>query len=449
MHRIVRAAPLVLALAALRPALAQVPAGFEAYRLDNGLTVLLWPDPRSPVVTVDVWYDVGSRNERPGRSGFAHLFEHMMFQGSENVGKTEHLTLIERAGGSVNGSTTEDRTNYFETLPPHRLNLGLWLEADRMRSLAITQENFENQRQVVKEERRLRIDNSPYGPSYLAALYELPYNPQTCYAYAHSVIGSMADLDAAKLEDVRAFFDAYYAPNNATVTVVGNFDPEVAKRLVQEYFGGIPRRDPPPQVECRDPFRLPRRDTIVDRIAPAPAVFLSHGMPAVDHQDIPALELLASILAEGESSRLYQRLVRQEKAAVNVTANADVRRGPGIFIVFAIATPGTAPDRLERLLLEEIDRVARDGVRPEELEKARNQVRANRAFAAQTALGKAEMLQWAKHFLGDPRAAFTLLDRYRAVTAADIQRVARTYLTAQNRGTLITMPASANRGGTR
>ena len=185
--------------------------------------MILSRDTAVPVVAVDVWYNVGSRNERPGRSGFAHLFEHMMFQGSENVGKAEHLQLIERAGGSMNGSTTEDRTNYFETLPANRLNLGLWLEADRMRSLAITPENLENQREVVKEERRLSYDNSPYGTSFLAASYEAPYSP-SCFAYNHTVIGSMDDLNAAELGDVQDFFRTYYAPNNATLTVVGDFD---------------------------------------------------------------------------------------------------------------------------------------------------------------------------------------------------------------------------------
>jgi zinc protease len=441
---------LALALAAgAAPLPGQQAAGpgnlpFETYRLDNGLRVILSPDRSVPVVAVDVWYDVGSRNERPGRTGFAHLFEHMMFQGSANVGKGEHFTLIERAGGSMNGTTSEDRTNYFETLPANRLNLGLWLEADRMRSLAVTKENFENQRQVVKEERRLRVDNQPYTSSFLHALYTAPYNARSCFAYGHEVIGSMADLDAAETRDVQEFFNTYYTPNNATLTVVGDFDPAEARSLIQKYFGEMRPGPSPPPVECATPFsHLPARDTVRDSRANLPAILQSHGIPQAGHPDAYALSLLASILGSGESSRLHQRLVKQEKAALQVSSSANVRRGPGVFVIFSIANQGVGVDRLETLAGEEIEKVRRNGVTPAELEKARNQYRARTVRGRQTALGKAEALQYFAHFHGDPAAIRTDLERYMAVTPADIQRVARQYLVPQNRAVVVTQPTPA------
>src|SRR5437762_218796 len=250
-------AGLLLLRAALAPPLlgqsGQIP--YEAFTLPNGLRVLYSEDHSTPIVSVDVWYHTGSRNERPGRSGFAHLFEHMMFEGSAHVKKGEHFQLISRAGGSNNGSTAEDRTNYYETLPSNRLNLALWLEADRMRSLAITEENFHNQRETVKEERRLRVDNQPYSAAFVDGM-TWPYDSTACFAYAHTVIGSMADLDAARLADVQAFFDTYYAPNNATLVVVGDFKPLELRRLVNQYFAGIPSHAGPPRAGRA---RRPRR----------------------------------------------------------------------------------------------------------------------------------------------------------------------------------------------
>ena len=422
----------------------QIP--IETYRLDNGLRVILSQDRSTPVVAVDVWSDVGSRNERKGRTGFAHLFEHMMFQGSQNIGKTEHMTFVERAGGSMNGTTSEDRTNYFQTLPANRLNLGLWLEADRMRSLAITEENLKNQQEVVKEERRLRIDNSPYGSSFLAASYEVPYNNETCFAYGHTVIGSMEDLNAADLSDVRDFFSTYYAPNNATLTVVGDFEIAQAKQLIQQYFGDIPSGKPAPAVQCEQPFsHLPVRRVIPDKNANLPALFMSYGIPDAASPDVSALSLLADILGSGESSRLHQRLVKQEKAALQVQTSANIRRGPGLFSGIAIPNQGIAVDRLEALITEEVEKIRRNGVTVDELEKAKNRYRARTVFGRQTALGKAEALQYFAHFYGDPAAYQTVFDRYMAVTRDDIRRVANQYLTAQNRAVVITQPAA---GGT-
>jgi zinc protease len=418
---------------------------YEMYRLENGLRVILAPDPASTAVAVNLWYNVGSRVERPGRSGFGHLFEHLMFQGSENVERGEHMRRVERAGGSLNASITEDRTNYFQTMPPNRYNLALWLEADRMRSLQITEENMRREIEVVKEERRRGVDNSPYGTSFLQAMYYAPYDSTNCFAYAHSVIGSLDDLDAAQLEDVQAFFEAYYMPNNATLTVVGDFDQAEARSLIAEYFGPIPAGTPPPPVACRDAFRgLPVRHSVEDVNAMLPAFIASYGAVRADHEDSHALTLLASILGQGESSRLNERLVREEQAALQAQAMTTLRRdGPGLLLVLAIANQGVDAERLERLLGEEIARIRDEGVTADELEKAKNRSRAGTVRGRQTVMGRAEALQWHNHFLGDPGAMRTQMERLMAVTGEDIRRVAGRYLNDQNRAVIVTQPGSA------
>src|SRR5438105_4409586 len=307
---------------------------FEQFTLPNGLHVIYSEDHSDPIVTVDMWYEVGSRNERPGRSGFAHLFEHMMFEGSAHVKKSEHNQLIERAGGDFNGSTTEDRTNYYETIPSNRLNLALWLEADRMRSLAITEQNFENQRQAVKEERRLRLDNQPYLTAYNDGL-TFPFDSTSCFPYAHTVIGSMADLDAAKLADVQAFFETYYAPNNATLVVVGDFSPAQLRSLVNQYFASVPSHATPEPPRCDTPPTTSRRREVHDAHANLDAVIRYYRVPEHRNADTPALEVLNTILGQGESSRLNVAVVRSAKAAVTTgTSLINSRNGPGIWLAY-------------------------------------------------------------------------------------------------------------------
>src|SRR5213596_2054870 len=310
---------------------------FEQLTLPNGLRVIFSPDHSTPIVTVDVWYEVGSRNERLGRSGFAHLFEHMMFEGSAHVKKSEHGQLVERAGGNYNGSTAEDRTNYWETVPSNRLNLALWLEADRMRSLAITEDNFENQRQAVKEERRLRVDNQPYAGAFSDGL-TWPFDSTSCFPYAHTVIGSMADLDAAKVPDVQAFFDTYYAPNNAMLVVVGDFNAGVLRRLVNQYFAGVPSHAAPEGPRCESNIAAakgPVRREVRDPQANLDLVMRLYRIPEHRSPDTPALEVLNLILGQGESSRLNVSVVRRDKAALGTgtfVSPGGSRNGPGVWV---------------------------------------------------------------------------------------------------------------------
>lgn len=421
---------------------------FEEYRLDNGLRVILSENHSAAVVAINLWYNVGSRNERPRRSGFAHLFEHMMFQGSAHVAKGEHLQLIERAGGSMNGTTNEDRTAYFETLPANRLNLGLWLEADRMRSLAITDENFENQRETVKEERRLRVDNQPYGKAFTEGL-TMPYDSATCFAYAHTVIGSMDDLNAAVTQDVQEFFDLYYAPNNATLTVVGDFVPAEAKRLIQDYFGDIPRGADPPPVECTVEYgSLGSSKVFEDEHANLPAVGIAYLIPAHHEEDARALQMLGTILGDGESSRLHRALVRESKSALQAFAGADGRRGPSIFTALAIANQGVEADTLVTQLRGEVAKIAEEGVTDKEMEKVKNNFRAGQIFSRQTSMGLSNSLQHYAHYHESVGEINTDLAKYMAVTADDIIRVARKYLVPENSFTLIVVPkkTAANDG---
>lgn len=425
------------------PLTAQERLQYDDSRLDNGLRVILVEDHSVPVVTIDLWYNVGSANERPHRSGFAHLFEHMMFQGSAHAARGMHRDLIAQAGGSMNGTTNEDRTAYFETLPANRLNLGLWLEADRMRSLAITSENFENQRKAVQEERRLRIDNQPYANAQVEGL-TMMFDSTACFPYAHSVIGSMDDLNAAQVQDVQAFFDLYYAPENATLVVVGDFDPDATQDLIRDYFGDIPVGAAPPPVQCEVPLGTQAiRKTWEDPLANLPMVIIAHRVPAHEVADTRALQILANILGQGESSRLNLALVREKKTALVAASQIDSRRYAGQFLTLGITNQGTSAEELADQLQAEIARIVESGVSRDELEKAKNSYRHGDIFGRQTTMQVAQSIQHYAHFHESLDDIYTDLDGYMRVTADDIRRVARKYLTPENSMTLLVVPGGA------
>ena len=423
---------------------------FEQFTLPNGLRVIYSEDRSTPIVTVNLWYEVGSRNERAGRSGFAHLFEHMMFQGSAHVKKAEHNQLLERAGAEFNGSTAEDRTNYYETVPSNRLNLALWLEADRMRSLAITEENFENQRQAVKEERRLRVDNQPYQGAFTDGL-TWPFDSTSCFPYSHTVIGSMADLDAAKLPDVQAFFDTYYAPNNATLVVVGDFNPAELRTLVNQYFAGIPSHAAPEAPRCEATAgKGSQRHDVRDPKANLDAVLRIYRVPEHRNPDTGALELLDIILGQGESSRLNVSVVRRDKAAVATGSLLNPfgsRNGPGVWVAFGIVNQGVSADRMDSLIAAQLDTIRTNGVTADELAKAKNLLRSGFIANRETTMGKAEELHHYLTFHDSIDEINTDLERVLAVTSEDLKRVAAKYLDANNLTVVIVRAGPATTSG--
>ena len=332
----------------------------ERHTLSNGLRVVLSVDRSVPTVAVAIYYDVGSRNEEVGRSGFAHLFEHMMFQGSANVGKGGHFVYIQNRGGRANGTTWFDRTNYYETLPSNELALGLWLESDRLRSLNVTAENFENQREVVKEERRRSYEDRPYALSYLR-INELAFGDY--WPYAHSTIGVMRDLDNAPLSAVQEFFDAYYKPNNAVLSIAGDFEPSEAMALVEQYFGNIPQ-GPVPAFEppAITPQTAERREVMTDPLAQRPAFHIAYHIPPNRQTDHYALEMLTVILGDGDSSRLYQDLVKEREICLDISVGTDDRRGPDLFSFFGLMSDGHEPKEAQNQIYETLEAVAREGV---------------------------------------------------------------------------------------
>ncbi len=432
-------AALLLAL----PAIAQEgapPIEVETFTLENGITFVVHEDHSTPIVAVNIWYDVGSANEKPGRSGFAHLFEHMLFQETENQAKGDFHKYIEEAGGTLNGTTNQDRTAYFETLPSNRLNLALWLEADRLANLVVTAENFEREREVVKEERRMRIDNQPYQNGVLTLDTLIADWPP----YNHTVIGSMDDLDAATAEDVMEFFHQYYVPNNATVIVAGDVTVKQVRALADEYFGDIPRgAEPEALPEFTRPPRSDgeRRVTVEDGLANTPAFLSGFNIPPHADDDTYVLELLSSVFVEGESSRLHQRLVKDEEAALVVFAFLDSRVGPGGFWFGAIPNQGVDVERMETLIDEELEKLRTEGVSERELQKAKNQRRAGMIMNRQTVFSKAQELQHYRLYHGDMGAINSDLGRYMSVTREDIIRVAQKYLVPVNRSVVIIVPA--------
>jgi zinc protease len=415
----------------------------EQFTLSNGLRVVLSPDRSVPVVSVAVYYDVGSRNEKTGRTGFAHLFEHMMFQGSENVPKAAHFQYIFNAGGTMNGTTSTERTNYFETLPANQLPLALWLESDRMRSLKVTQENLDNQRQAVQEEKRLRYDNQPYINAFLFVNELIFKNP----ANAHSTIGSMEDLDAATIDDIREFFRIYYAPNNAVLTVVGDLDLAETRDLVEKYFAGIPRQPEPPPVDVSESDEVARKQEIYhDKLAPAPAFILGWKIPPRRTPDHYALALAGDLLFSGESSRLYQKLVKGDESVVSIQGEVDDRRGPSALYIFALPKPGQDISTIREQIFKEVRRLSTHGPTEVEMEKLRNTLSNDAVRGRQSTLYRAQRIAEFSLYDGQPHLFDHELDYYLNVTADEITAATQKYLDVENRVVLDVVPGAVAEG---
>ena len=413
---------------------------FKEFRLKNGLRVILAEDHSAPSYSINVTYNVGSRDERPGRTGFAHLFEHMLFQGSDNVGKGEHFILVQNYGGSANGTTNADRTNYFETLPANQLELGIFLEADRMRALNITQANLDNQRQTVQEERRQRMDNAPYGKTYELVI-ETAYDN---FPYRHSVIGSMEDLNAATVQDAVDFFRIYYAPNNAVLTLVGDFQTDAALSLIEKYFANIPSQPAPPVPDVAEPEqKTERRKIIEDSFAQAPRLDIVYKIPPGNTPDWYALSVLGHVLSGGVSSRLYQKLIKDKEVALSASAAPDERRGPSLFWFSVMARPGTDLAALEKMIYEEIERLQREDVADGELTKVQMQLRRQHAQQRYSTRARANALGHHAVYYNDPHLINSAQQKYNLVSKADLKRVAQTYLKESQRTVVMTMPKPA------
>jgi predicted Zn-dependent peptidase len=441
MRRVLRlAVPFVLAASAAAGTLSATATSgvtFTDTRLRNGLRVIVSEDHSAPVFSLAVTYGAGSRDERKGRTGFAHLFEHMMFKGSEQVGPGEHFTLIFNNGGSMNGTTSKDRTLYYETLPANQLALALFLEADRMWSLEITKENLENQRNAVQEERRLGVDNQPYGRTF-EVVDELAYEN---FANEHSVIGSMADLNAASVEDVAAFFKTYYAPNNAVVTVVGDVRSGDVIAKARKYFERIPSQPKPAPADLKEPDQTAeRRLTIEDALAQLPRIDIAWRGAAANTPDDDALTVLATVLAGGRSSRFYESLVRQKQLTSGVAAFHESSRGPGLFKASAVALSGKSIADVEAGIYAEIERLKAGPIAAWEIEKAINNEKRTFASGLGSSLQRAVLLGEFALFWDDPGLINTYVERISKVAVADLQRVARQYLVPAVRSVVITNP---------
>ncbi len=418
----------------------------ETLGLDNGLRVVLSEDHTAPIVAVNLWYHVGSGNERPGRTGFAHLFEHMLFQGSEHVAANEHFELIARAGGTLNGSTWLDRTNYYETVPSNQLALALWLEADRMGALlpGMTQEKLDTQRDVVKNERRWTVDNQPYG-SWWEKLPALAYPAD--HPFHHSLIGSFEDLDAASLPDVSEFFATYYTPDNAVLSLAGDFERDDAVALIERFFGVIPRGSgKPPLGEMALPpvFGAPLREVVRDNIT-LPRLYLAFRSPPFGSPEHYVASVCAAILGTRKTSRLQRSLIREKRIAAEASAfTFDLAKGADLLVLDVLALPGVSPETLESAVMEEVERIHRDGVTDEEVARAVALIETGWTLSMESATDRADKLSMFATYFGDPGLVNDQPDRYREVTSESVSRFARERLGADNRAILLYVQAESS-----
>ena len=428
--------------AAVRPPKLQ----YQISTLPNGLTVVLEEDHSVPIVHVNLTYHVGSKNEKPGRTGFAHLFEHLMFKGSKNVEPEGHTSTIASVGGQSNAFTTEDETTFWETAPSQYLPLMLWQEGDRMATLRITNETFVSEREVVKEERRLRIDNQPYG-----RLNEIIYDQVfTTHPYKHPPIGSMADLDAATVDDVRDFYNTFYVPENATLTIVGDIDQAQALQLVTQYLGRVPKAAKPvPRDIAKEPPQTAERRITLSEPWPLPAVIVAYHITYDGNPDSYPLHVAGKVLSDGESSRIYKKLVYEQQLAVAAFGGPNLIEDPNLFYAVAIVQPGKAPADVIKALIAEFDQLKSEPISARELERTKNQFARDYILNRESNQDKARVLSHAVVIHHDITTADGELDIFLSLTAADVQRVARTYFTPTNRTVLTLMPSGRQEAETR
>ncbi len=423
--------------------------GFEKYTLDNGLEVILHQDHRQPYTTVNVWYHVGAYEEEAGKTGFAHLFEHLMFQGSAHVEGDKHFKLLEEAGGApINGSTDFDRTNYYETLPRNELELGLWLEADRMGWLmeSMTQAKLDEQRGVVKNERRQSTEAVPYGIAE-EKLWQAVF-PKT-HPYYGSIIGSLQDLDAASLKDVGAFYDRYYAPSNATLCLVGDFDPAAAKALIEKYFKTLPKWPKPTKRNLTPPtlaaeVRIDHEETV----GTVPLVELLWLTPGLGKPGDKELDVLAAVLGDGIASKLQEALLVQTEQAQEVSVSQNSMANVSAFIIRVVVRPGIVPDDVVNTIQSQLDYLNDVPVQPEEVARAVAQIETHQVFGLEMGFVRADVLQHHNQFDGDPGALQKELEAYRAITADGVMAALKTHLPKERRAILIARPKAATSSST-
>jgi zinc protease len=405
--------------------------------LSNGLNVVFLEDHSTPIVHLQMWYHVGSKNERPGRTGFAHLFEHLMFKGSKNVEAEGHPSYISSVGGQSNAYTTEDATVFWETVPAQYLPLVLWLEGDRLASLKIEEKTFRTEREVVKEERRMRVENQPYG-----RLQEIISDQAfTVHPYKHPVIGSMNDLQAASIHDVRDFFRTYYVPNNATAVLVGDFDTKEALWLVSQYLGRVPKSERPvPRDIPNEPPQTKERRVRLEENWPLPVVVVAHHITYDGNPDSYPLHIASKILSDGQSSRIYRKLVYETGIALAAFGGGNIIEDPNLFFAVAIVQPGHTTDEAATALIAELDRLRAEPITPAELQQAKNQFARDYILGRESNQSKAEQLGHAVVIHNDIQTADGEFDIFQNITPADVQRAARTYFTPENRLVLTILP---------
>jgi zinc protease len=414
---------------------------YQMMALPNGLRVILSEDHSTPIAHVSVHYHVGSKNERPGRTGFAHFFEHMMFKGSQNVEPESHTSIIASVGGRSNAYTTEDETVFWQTFPAQYLPMVLWLEADRMATLRIDDEAFRREREVVKEERRMRVENQPYG-----RLSEIIFDHAfTTHPYKHPTIGSMADLEAASVNDVREFHRTFYVPENATVTIVGDFDMAQANKMVDQYFGRVPKGRAVPRDIPKEPPQTKERRAVVEEAWPLPAVVVAYHVTYDGHPDAYPLHITSKILSDGQSARIPRELVYNKRLALTAFGSGNITEDPNLFYSVAIVQPGKTPAEAERALIEEFEKLKREPVLATELQRAKNQWARDYIVGRESNQEKALHLAHAAVIHNDITTADGEFDIFMNVSTADVQRVAKTYFNDTNRVVLHIMP----KGGTR